>query len=153
MESDDLGPEKIITGGDVWNGDGVDASVLDQPVDGKATVKAVLIDLDPAIAGCACSSGSNVDEDWALMGWINDVVLGACRVVMPFEAELWKSVIWLLADCYAQARPTLSPALTESVLETGEFLTLQIMSLEVTSTSGELFGGARMYPAAESPRP
>lgn len=67
----------------------MDASVLDQPVDGKATVKAILVDLDPAIAGCACSSGSNVDKNRALMGWVNNVVLGAGRVVMPFKAELW----------------------------------------------------------------
>ena len=48
---------------------------------------------------------------------------------------------------------TLSPAFTCNVFATGPLFLLQVMSEDVTSKTGELLGGNRMYPLRESPWP
>lgn len=68
VESDDLGTEEIVAGGEVGECDAVLAAVGNQVVDGPFAVGVTLLgELDPDIAVTVGRRGCNVGKDWSLV--------------------------------------------------------------------------------------
>lgn len=89
VQADELRTEQVFASGDVGDGHGVLALVLDEGLDGPGAISvAVLGDLDPAVASRAGLGGRHVDHDGALVGEVDDVVAGVAAVVVPLEGEL-----------------------------------------------------------------
>lgn len=89
VQGNDLRAEQVFARGDVGDGHGVLALVLDEGLDGPGAIGVtVLGDLDPAAATGASFGGSHVDEHGALVGQVDDVVAGVAAVVVPLEGEL-----------------------------------------------------------------
>ena len=91
------------------------------------------------------------------MRGVNNVVLGPGSVMVPFESDLLGNVSFSNMDQLVRLsrKPTLSPGATETVLVTAPGLVLQRISVDLTSTTGLLLGGERIYwfPAAADPSP
>lgn len=64
---------------------GVGAEALDGPL---PVGIAVFVELYPVGACGALGCGRDVDEDWALVGGVDDLVAGRAALVAPFEFEL-----------------------------------------------------------------
>jgi len=126
--------------------------VCPESFDRPFPIKSIFRKFDPATAGCALVSRCNIYQNRAVVGWVNDLVPWAAGLVMPFKVDLF-GVLALPNELHQVGQHTLSPALTESVFAVAALLTLHVISFEVTSTRGELFGGERIYPEGLLPKP